>query len=206
MVWLTWEKDCGELDDDAAAHTGQTTDTTGDAYEEYPQDHPEHDSLDGAKLLKIGGDLKDYGNKAFKAGDVRLGLDKYLKGLRYLRDFDSTDADKDVEREIRSIQFTLLSNAALAENKLQLYEDAKKSASEALALDVAGEKDKAKARFRKAQAEVGLKDEDAAIQDLEVAAKLAPGDPAISKELSVVKKKAQEQVRKEKAAFKKFFD
>ena len=178
---------------------------TGDTYEEYPQDHPEHESLDGRKVLEIAGDLKGYGNKAFKAGDVQLGLDKYLKGLRYLHDFDVGETDESVAEQVTGLRFTLLSNAALLENKLKLHEDAKKSASEALALSGASVTEKAKVHFRRAQAEVGLKDEEQALKDLEEAAKLAPGDPAITKELSAVKKRAQEQARKEKAAFKKFF-
>ena len=52
----------------------------------------------------------------------------------------------------------------------------------------------------------GLKDDEDALKDLEEAARLAPGDAAIVKELATVRAKAQEQARKERAAFKKFFD
>ena len=157
-------------------------------------------------MLEIASDLKEHGNKAYKAGDARLGLEKYHKGLRYLHNFDSEDADQAVAEQVRGLRCTLLTNAALLENKLKLHEDAKKSASEALALSGTSSTEKAKAHFRRAQAEVGLKDDEEALKDLEEAAKLAPGDAAITKELAAVKKKAQEQIRKEKAAFKKFFD
>ena len=101
----------------------------------------------------------------------------------------------------KCLRFTLLSNASLLENKLKAYTDAKKSATEALALGGPTAADKAKVHYRRALAEVGLKDEEGAVKDLEEAVKLAPGDAAITRELAAVKKRAQEQVRKEKAAF-----
>ena len=67
------------------------------------------------------------------------------------------------------------------------------------------EADRAKALYRRAVAKIGLKDHETALKDLEEAAKLAPGDPAITKELASVKQKAAEAIKKEKAAFKKFF-
>ena len=75
------------------------------------------------------------------------------------------------------------------------------------ALDVAGitDAEKAKALFRRAVAEIGLKDEDAALKDLEEANKLVPGDAAVVKELALVKKAAAERAKKEKAAYSKFF-
>ena len=199
--------DCGDMDDTSAAKITKTVDNTGDAYEDYPEDHADAKELEtnGPKMFQLVMEIKEYGNKAFKGGDVQLGLDKYLKGLRYLRTFTG-EADQNPVDEINAVRFTLLSNAALLENKLRRYADAKKSAGEALALSGTKPSEQAKAYFRRAQAEVGLKDDEAAIKDLGEASKLAPGDPAISKELAAVKKRAAESAAKEKAAFKKFFD
>ena len=60
--------------------------------------------------------------------------------------------------------------------------------------------DKAKALYRRALARSNLKDDDAAIQDLEAAAAVAPGDAAIVNELSRLKQRAGERAKKEKAA------
>lgn len=66
--------------------------------------------------------------------------------------------------------------------------------------------DRAKASYRKALALLGLKDDEEAVKSLETALQLAPGDVAISKELNAAKKKAAEHAKKEKAAYKKFFE
>ena len=67
-------------------------------------------------------------------------------------------------------------------------------------------KDRAKASYRKALALLGLKDDEEAVKNLETAQALAPNDAAISKELGAAKKRAAEHAKKEKAAYKKFFD
>ena len=75
------------------------------------------------------------------------------------------------------------------------------------ALEVAGitDAEKAKALYRRATAEIGLKDEEGSLKDLEEANKLVPGDAAVVKELATVKKNAAERAKKEKAAYSKFF-
>jgi len=97
-------------------------------------------------------------------------------------------------------------NAALLQIKLKSFEDAKSSADNALDLEEIPDQDRAKASYRKALALLGLKDDEEAVKSLETAQKLAPGDVAIGKELGAAKKKAAEHAKKEKAAYKKFFD
>ena len=104
------------------------------------------------------------------------------------------------------MRFSLHSNSALSQNKLKAYDEAARSAGNALELQDITDGDRAKAYYRRAVARVGLKEDEVAVKDLEAALKLAPGDAAITKELNGVKKKAAEQARKEKAAYKKFFD
>ena len=219
---LTLPTDCGESsssDSRAAAE-----DPTGDAYEDYPDDHPSHEDLTGPEYLKIATNVKEYGNKAFKGGDLQLGLEKYLKALRYLNEYPKateTDTNKDEKKaQITALRFTLHSNSALLHNKLGEYADAVKSGDSALALvgysktgweavegaDAVGKPEQGKAMFRRALAKRGLKDDEEAIKDLEIAAKLVPGDAAITKELAVAKKKVEDAKKKENAAFKKFFD
>lgn len=159
-------------------------------------------------MIKIATELKEFGNRAFKGGDLNIGLDKYQKGLRYLNEYpEATDNDApELAKQLTSIRFTLHSNSALLQVKLKAFEDAQKSASNALDLGRMSEADRAKAYYRRALAKAGLKEDEEAVKDLDEALKLAPGDASITKELGAVKKRAAEQVKKEKAAYKKFFD
>lgn len=158
--------------------------------------------------MKIATDLKGFGNKAFKAGDLNLALEKYQKGLRYLNEYREAlpEDPSELSKELTHLRFTLHSNAALLQIKLKSFEAAKSSADNALEIGEVPSQDRAKASYRKALALLGLKDDEEAVKSLETAQQLAPGDVAISKELSAAKKKAAEQAKKEKAAYKKFFD
>lgn len=164
--------------------------------------------MKGPEILKIAKELKDYGNKAFKAGDLNLALDKYQKGLRYLNEYpEALDEDPvELAQQLSAIRFSLHSNSALLQIKVKAFDDALKSASNAIELEKIPDADRAKAYYRKALANVGLKDDDQAVEDLEEALKLAPSDAAIQKELGIVKKKRADQEKKEKAAYKRFFD
>ena len=203
--------DCGQLTGDEAQNIGKgqkEPDSTGDNYEEFPEDQDEE--LKGPQILEIATKLKEYGNKAFKSGDLNLALDKYQKGLRYLNEYpEGTSADpKDLSTELTKIRFALHSNSSLLQIKLKSFADAKKSADDALEIDkgeVVLNPDRAKALYRKALALLGLKDDEEAVKNLEKALELAPGDAAITNTLQDAQKKAAEQARKEKAAYSKFF-
>lgn len=200
-------KDCGQLSaDEAATATKKEPDNTGDAYEEFPEDQGQ--DLKGPEIAKIATDLKEYGNKAFKENDLNLALEKYQKGLRYLNEYPEAlpEDPPELSKELTHLRFTLHSNTALLQIKLKSFEDAKSSADNALELGEVPAKDRAKASYRKALALLGLKDDEEAVKSLETAQELAPGDAAITKELSAAKKRAAEQAKKEKAAYKKFFD
>ena len=200
--------DCGQLSSEEALNSAKKEpDSTGDAYEDFPDDQGE--DFKDSELLEIATHLKDYGNKAFKSGDLSLALDKYQKGLRYLNEYDaSSEEPKGISKQIKQLRFTLHSNSSLLQLKLKSYEAAQSSADNALELgeDGVSDQDRAKAYYRKALALLGLKDDEAAVKSLETAQKLAPGDAAISKELGAAKRKAAEHAKKEKAAYKKFFD
>lgn len=197
---------CGQLTGEEAELAAQKVpDSTGDPYEDFPEDNA-NPHLPATEIVKIAADLKGFGNSAFKAGDLQLGLDKYLKGIRYLNeDPELNDQPPTTKKELDSLRFTLNSNSALLANKLAAYDEGLKYAS--AALDVTGipEADRAKALYRRAIAKIGLKDEEGALRDLETANKLVPNDAAITKELSAVKKAAADRARKEKAAYSKFF-
>jgi peptidyl-prolyl isomerase D len=200
--------DCGELAGEAfKSAIEKAPGTMGDRYEDFPDDQGE--DLKGAEYFRIASELKDMGNKAFKAGDNEIGVEKYQKALRYLNEYpEANEGDPpELGAQMKQLKFTLHSNSALLANKTQRYQEAQKWASFALEAAPPDIKDvdKGKAYYRRALAKIGLKDDESALEDLEQAAKLAPGDPGIAGEQAKVKKRVAEGEKKEKAAFKKFF-
>lgn len=200
--------DCGQLEGDSyQSATQKAPDATGDPYEDFPEDQGEN--LKGEDYYKIALDLKEFGNKAFKAGDLETGIEKYQKALRYLNEYPAaSDNDpKDLQSNLDNLRFTLHSNSALLANKSKRYAEAQKWAS--FAIDAipkdAKDTDKAKAYFRRGQARVALKDLEEGLKDFEEAAKLAPEDAAIKAELAKTKKALHDSLKKEKEAYKKFF-
>jgi peptidyl-prolyl isomerase D len=197
--------DCGELSGEAAAAAEtKAPDALGDQYEDFPEDCAE--SPDAATILKVARDCKDFGNKAFKAGNVALGLEKYQKGLRYLNeDPDMSEVPEGVEDEMDALRVTLNTNSALLNIKLESWDDAARAAGSALEVRGIKDADKAKALYRRGLARRHLKDEEGALEDLETAHKILPEDAAIHNELNACRKRAADRAAKEKAAFKKFF-
>jgi peptidyl-prolyl isomerase D len=201
--------DCGELTgDDYANADKKAIDATGDPYEDYPADYD--GELTAPLAHEIASKLKDLGNTAFKNGQSNVGLEKYQKGLRYLNEApDADDKDpKELNGQLKALRFALHSNSALLANKLKNYKNAKNWAGYALETAQAAnakDADRAKAHYRRAVAEIALKEEDDALKDLEAALKLAPGDAAISNEIARVKKIVAEAEKKQKAAARKFF-
>ena len=196
---------CGELSgDDWNNADKKAPDSTGDPYEDFPED--QNAELTATEIVKIAEELKGYGNTAFKAGDLNTGLEKYQKGLRYLSEEPELDKETpEVVKAFNGLRFTLHSNSALLSVKVKSFDEAFKSASLALEVPGISDAEKAKALYRRALAQVGLKDEEGAKKDLEKANELVPGDAAITKELAAVKKAAADRAKKEKAAYSKFF-
>ncbi|KPM34227.1 Peptidyl-prolyl cis-trans isomerase D [Neonectria ditissima] len=196
---------CGELTGDAAlAADVKQPDSMGDPYEDFPEDC--QDSLDAAAIVKIATACKDYGNKAFKAGSFALAVDKYQKGLRYLNEEpDLSSQPETIKSEFATLRFSLNNNSALLNIKLESWEEALRAASSALDVNGVKDADRAKALYRRGLSYVHLKDEEAALKDLEEAHKLVPNDAAVANELKSVKAKGAARAAKEKAAYKKFF-
>jgi peptidyl-prolyl isomerase D len=200
--------ECGQLSGEAySSAIAKAMDVTGDPYEDFPDD--QGTDMKGTEYFKIASELKDLGNKAFKAGDLETGIEKYQKGIRYLNEYpEANESDpKELDAQMKQLRFTLHNNSALLANKCKRYDDAEKWAGyaiDAIMLDTK-DVDKAKAYHRRGTARVALKDEDGGKADLQMAAKLAPGDSAIAKELAAVKKSIQEKDKKLKAAYSKAF-
>jgi len=135
-----------------------------------------------------------------------LGLEKYQKGIRYLNEDPNLDNETpETKKALEALRYSLNSNSALLANKLKDFHEGLRSADNALEVPGLTDAEKAKALFRRATANIGLKDDDSAQADLEVAAALVPQDKAIQQELAKVKKAAADRAKKEKAAYSKFF-
>ncbi|KFG81414.1 40 kDa peptidyl-prolyl cis-trans isomerase [Metarhizium anisopliae] len=197
--------DCGELTGEEAQKADvKQPDAMGDPHEDYPEDC--NTELDAKTILKIATDCKDFGNKAFKAGSLNVGIEKYEKGLRYLNeDPDLDNEPASTKQSLDALRFSLNNNSALLSVKLESWDDAIRHATSALNVPGASDADRAKALYRRGVAHVRAKDEEAALKDLEEASNLAPNDAMVAKELASVKIKATARAAKEKAAFKKFF-
>jgi peptidyl-prolyl isomerase D len=164
------------------------------------------EDLSATKILEIAAACKEYGNKAFKAGDMNVGLDKYQKGLRYLNEEPNRDDEPpETKAQMDTLRFTLNSNSALLSIKLQAWDEAIRSASSAINVKGVKDGDLGKALYRRGLAYIRAKDEENALKDLEAAHKLVPEDKVVLAELNSVKQKAQARAAKEKAAYKKFF-
>jgi peptidyl-prolyl isomerase D len=199
---------CGELTGaEAEAAVQKSPDSTGDPYEDFPEDAKDGDAdFTAAEIVKIAAELKEFGNTAFKGGNLDSALEKYQKGLRYLNeDPDLSNEPEETKKALNALRFTLNSNLALISNKLKAPDDAQRSATAALEVPDITDVEKGKALYRRAVAKVALRDEETALKDLEEAAKLVPGDMAVTKELSSVKRMIAERKKKEKAAYSKFF-
>lgn len=203
-------EDCGEIpaNVDIAEFSKKAPDSTGDAYEDFPEDQaPAGGEWKGSDIVKIATDLKDMGNKAFKTGELEVGLSKYQKGLRYLHEYP-VPLDNDpptLGKELSSLKFSLQSNSSLLQNKLKDYNEAVKSATNALEVEGITDAEKGKALFRRGQAYYGLKEEEKSLADLQAAQKAVPSDAGVQKEIAAIKKAAAEQKAKEKAKYKNAF-
>lgn len=205
-----FRSDCGELTgDDYDKATEKIADATGDPYEDYPEDQKSaDDDWQGTQILEIATALKDMGNAAFKAQNLKLGISKYQKALRYLLEYPAPlDTDPaDFFPKLSALKVIVYSNCALLQNKLEQYPEALESASRALGVEGITDKDKAKAYFRRAQAKIGKRGDEDALRDLNEAIKYAPGDAAIVKELEATKKRVAARKEKEKKAYANAFN
>jgi peptidyl-prolyl isomerase D len=201
--------DCGELSGDEAldADAPKQPDELGDSYEDFPEDATTGSTpLSAETVLKIASDCKDFGNKAFKAGNLPAALEKYSKGLRYLNeDPDLESAPEGTKEKLSKTRVVLNSNAALMSIKLADWPQARDFATSALEVPGISDVDKAKALYRRSQAAIKVKDDDGALEDLKQAKKLNPADADILRELAAVQAQAKARREKEQKQMAKFF-
>jgi len=163
--------------------------------------------MNGETIGRVASEIKDFGNKAFKAGDLELGLDKYQKALRYLGQWPTPeDSDpKELWGQLQQLRFVCHNNSALLHNKQNNWRDGMESATKALEIKGIDGKDQAKAYFRRATAKTKLKDDEGAVEDLAEAHKLSPDDAVIVQSLEAAKANIAAREQRQKEALKNFF-
>jgi len=203
-------EDCGEVPDgtDVEEFMKKEPDSTGDAYEDYPDDQlPKGEEWKGTEIVRIATEIKGTGNQAQKGGEVALALAKYQKALRYLQEYPTPlEGDPaDMQQQLNKLKIALYNNSCQMQLKSQKYKDASSSADKAMGIEGITNADRGKALFRKALAAKETKNEDEALTYLEEASKLVPNDTGIKNELAAVKKASADRKAKEKKAYSKAF-
>ncbi|KAL7413033.1 peptidyl-prolyl cis-trans isomerase [Mrakia frigida] len=199
--------DCGVWDGPEEVEGGKVGAEAGDVWEDWPDDEENVKSDEPEVALQVANALKVIGTNFFKAGDFATALEKYQKAVRYL-DVHPYQETAVLIAEFKNLRFPLLNNAALCALKLQPKADAAlavKLTTLALKLSPITPEEEAKALYRRALANVELKSDDLADEDLKKAKTLVPGDAAISNLIVKVAKRREERKVKERAAFGKMF-
>ncbi|CAK0807752.1 unnamed protein product [Prorocentrum cordatum] len=174
------------------------------------------------ELLKEAQEFKQQGNARFKEGEWRKALGSYHKVFCYInglslpgqkseaasygemmgRSTSASQVPAEHVEEFKQLQLSTNLNMAACYLKIAEYQKCQTACGKALA--VSG--DSSKAYFRRGQANLELRDLDAARTDFEQARALAPEDPAVEKELKRLKVAFQRHEKQEKARFAKMFD
>ncbi|KAN0062377.1 peptidyl-prolyl cis-trans isomerase cpr6 [Thecaphora frezii] len=215
-------EDCGQVPE--GGDYGIQPDTTGDKYEEFPEDYDEENLEEKPEIcLRIANELRAIGNGLFAKQDFALALDKYQKALRYLNVHpvlpDDKQDDKAFCQEYTGLRTPLQLNSALCALKppspnLKLAESNCTAVIERLgahgweSTGSADEKTKAelaKAHFRRALAKIATKNDEGAEEDLAKALQLAPNDAGIKKEKQALAKRREAKVKAQRAAYSKMF-
>ncbi|KAJ3209856.1 peptidyl-prolyl cis-trans isomerase cpr6 [Dinochytrium kinnereticum] len=195
----------------------------GDVYEDYPEDQFVGAEVPAPEVLvKIAGEIKALGNELFKKGDHKAAAEKYQKAIRYLNELHPSPEDLaelpiELKKQYFLTKVSSLLNISMCYLKLQKWLLASNEATKVLDLHntlsartdgletLMTVQDVTKARFRRGQAKVGLKELEFAIADLGEAAKLSPEDKMIARELALAQKAVKDRIEKEKRAYAKMF-
>uniref|UniRef100_A0A8C9W2U7 Peptidyl-prolyl cis-trans isomerase D n=1 Tax=Scleropages formosus TaxID=113540 RepID=A0A8C9W2U7_SCLFO len=184
--------DCGELrqgDDWGIA----LNDGSGDVHPDFPED-ADIDFKDVDKILSIAEDVKNIGNNFFKSQNWLAANKKYSKTVFGL-------GTSKCVKKLEPVALSCILNIAACKLKLQLWQDAIDSCTQALDLNPSN----TKALYRRAQAWQGMKEYDQAMADLKKAQEISPADKAIGNEMLKVKQKVKEEKEREKKTYAKMF-
>ncbi|XP_028658489.2 peptidyl-prolyl cis-trans isomerase D [Erpetoichthys calabaricus] len=192
--------ECGELQDGDDLGTAPL-DGSGDAYPDFPEDC-DIDFKDVDKVVSLAEDIKNIGNNLFKMQNWQAANKKYSKALRYLEvTKENIEKEEELKKKLETKALSCILNVAACKLKLQQWQEAIDSCTEALTLDHSN----TKALYRRAQAWQGIKEYDKALVDLKKAQEINPEDKAVHNEMLKVKQKVKEEKEREKKAYAKLF-
>eukprot|EP01098_Paradermamoeba_levis_P015208 TRINITY_DN7592_c0_g1_i1.p1 TRINITY_DN7592_c0_g1~~TRINITY_DN7592_c0_g1_i1.p1 ORF type:complete len:784 (+),score=306.59 TRINITY_DN7592_c0_g1_i1:93-2354(+) len=150
--------------------------------------------------IEVAQKKKLQGNQVFKEYDYAEAAGYYAQALSYIEDLYKPTEEQ--QKEVRELKISLLLNISACFLKLNKFARAIENCKKVIELDPTN----IKALFRRAQANIKLKDLDAAMNDLKEANKLEPSNNDVVKELNSVKKLIQEEKEKEKKMYQKMFE
>ncbi|TKY87065.1 hypothetical protein EX895_003742 [Sporisorium graminicola] len=218
--------DCGQFGEEEVKEGkwGIEADSTGDSYEDYPEDQSDTLETDVQATYDIGSALKTIANTAFAKGDFALACEKYLKALRYLSVHpvlpDTTPPA--LASAYTSLKTSIHLNLALAALKtapaaqpslaIQHATSAITALTSTTSWDTAAPADEAKrtadlakAHYRRALAYVAQKQDDRAEADLVRAAELAADDAGVKREMAALAKRKDARIKAQRKAYSKMF-
>ncbi|CAL5224429.1 g7113 [Coccomyxa viridis] len=178
----------------------------GDPYPEWPDDAEVPSGQSEVEYrLAAAETIKGRGNELFKQGRHQDAERKYNKAMHYL-DPDSFEAEgpgvsADEVTQLGHAFIPCLLNRAASRLKMGDAEAAKVDCSRVLERVPSN----AKALFRRAQAELELKEYNAALTDLLCAAEISPDDKGIPAEIAKVKRVRDGERQKQAATYKRMF-
>lgn len=151
-----------------------------DKYPPYPEEFDvPNSSMNWLEVIK---NIKDQGNIHYKERNYEAAMRKYNKVLRYSP--WATRINEAKSEDCNELSVYALLNMAASENNCKNFRAARQFCSKALLIS----QECAKAYFRRGQANLGLHDYDAALDDLNAALKLEPSNSRIRQEIERVKK------------------
>lgn len=193
--------DCGELKEGDPLGTVEF-DETSDRFPIFPLDwegfHDIHALNDKLNILKI---IKESGNHFYRLGQFTKSAHKYKKCTRYYKHFKEATNDEMQLSKLNEVQLINLTNQAATELKIESYDEVKATCDEAIKL----EGNNVKAFYRRGIAHIKLKNFDNAVDDLNIALRLEPGNREVLKELEYGKKLLKDYRDVEKVQYQKMF-
>lgn len=204
------------LDDCVISECGVWTPDMGvggsndDGYTDWPEDY------DGSKkpedLMEVAKKIKAIGNDFFKKAEFIKAIKKYSKAIRYLNEIDFEDDEKEkkeptpVQKEYDTFLMLLYSNISACYLKLEKFSDVIENCNIIIDHETSPKETKAKAFFRRGQANEKINNLEDALADFEKANEIVKGtDKMIINSIKVVRHKIQVKSRKEKEMYAKLF-
>lgn len=169
----------------------------GDTHADFPGDAER--TLSDTELRETAEAIRKIGNTLFAASEYQKATEKYTKALRYLKEVTPTSA---VAAQLTEKSVACQSNIAMCYLKLGRWDEAAKSASEALKMDPKS----SKSFFRRGVARLEMKDFGEAKEDFDAVLRIEPDNADAKNKLVETREREKAHQTKMAAGFKKMFE